>query len=913
MSLIHLKSHIRSYFRRLLVFSLLGAGLLSTVFLWADYQLMETLPAAQKAELSLQSCVLYLLTACVVLIGAVVAWMLTSNEARNEALRESRNNLDKAQQIARLGNWLWDLKRNEVYWSDQVYRNLGLSLHDNTASYEKFLGCVHPDDRARVVKLVDDALENKQVYALEHRVIWPSGEERIMCGAGEVIFDAQGHPVQMHGTIQDITERKLDENRKNEYAHLIYDLYNNAPCGYHSLDPQGVIVDINETALRWLGYSRNELVGKAMFCDLLSEDCVQLCWDKLGQLKKGGALSNLELNVRCKDGRLFCVLLSSTALQSEDGEFRGSRCILVDYTERRRHEKELQQAAVVFDAIREAVIITDDARNIVAVNNAFTEITGYTLEDVYGRNPRLQQSGRHDKTFYQSLWRSITEHGHWQGEIENKRRNGEIYPAWQNINVVYDRNGNIANYVSVFSDISVIKEKEKQLRHLANHDSLTGLPNRLLFFNSLEISLERAKRRRMKVALMFIDLDRFKIINDTMGHEAGDILLKTVARRLSEAVRGEDMVARLGGDEFTISLEELSNTEDAAAMAGKLIETIRQPIHIGGHEIVCSASIGIAIFPHDADSAQNLARAADAAMYRAKELHRNTFEFYTSELTERAIEHLTLSSEMRQALERNEFELYYQPQFNLASGKLVGAETLLRWRHPTRGLITPYCFINIAEDSALIDPIGRWVINQLCRDVAGWLKEGLKLPRIAFNVSGKQLEHYDVKGHIEHALQRWGLEPSDLDLELEVTEGALQHEEHSVEVLRQVRTLGLSVAIDDFGTGYSSLSRLKRMPIDTLKIDRMFIRDLPEDPNNQALASGIILLGRALGLKVVAEGVENVEQLRFLQERDCDEVQGFLLSKPLPKAAFVKLLKGEGLPAIPLASLTVVRKPAASD
>lgn len=553
-------------------------------------------------------------------------------------------------------------------------------------------------------------------------------------------------------------------------------------------------------------------------------------------------------------------------------------------------EKNTQLAATVFQNTQEAILITDRNLNIITVNPAFSDITGYSLDEIIGRKPRFHRSDQYDERFYEHIWACIRQSDHWRGEIWNRRKNGELFPAWENVSTVRDAQGNITHYVSVMSDISAIKQVEERLNHLAHHDALTGLGNRLAYGSHLESALERAKRHQYKVALLFLDLDRFKHINDTLGHATGDRLLTATAERLRHCVRGEDMVARLGGDEFTIVMEGIQHSESAGTLARKITRTVNEPMRLGEHEIAISTSIGIALFPDDADTADALAQAADTAMYRAKSQGRNTYEFFTREMATHSRMRLTVESALRHALERQELSLHYQPQYNLARREIVGMEALLRWHHPEWGLLLPSQFIGIAEESGLIDGLGDWVIQTACAQIAEWHRT-VPLPLcLSVNLSGHQLINDHVLESLQSALLPYDLEPQEVRIGLEITESVLQSGDDVVHTLSQLRALGVRIAIDDFGTGYSSLSHLKHLPVDTLKIDRIFMKDIPFDTDNYAIAAAIISMGQSLGLTIVAEGVETAEQLAFLELYGCDEAQGYLVGKPLPADQATRLL-----------------------
>ena len=557
--------------------------------------------------------------------------------------------------------------------------------------------------------------------------------------------------------------------------------------------------------------------------------------------------------------------------------------------ERRKVDKELRLAATVFENTDEAIVIADAQNRIVAVNSAFTRITGYTFDDVVGRSPLVLEPDPHQDESYHAVISQVIESGHWHGERRNRKKNGEIFAGWQSISVVKDDEG-VKNFVWVIADISAIKESEERLNFLAHHDELTGLPNRLLFAARLESAVVRAKRHGQRVALLFIDLDRFKTINDTLGHACGDRLLERVSQRLLACVREEDTVARLGGDEFTVLLSEVTRINDAGRVAQKILDSLVVPFDIDDQQIVTSASIGISIYPDNAKGAEDLVRAADAAMYRAKEQGRNTYQLYTSDLTEKIVEHWSLENNLRRAINENEFLLYYQPQVALRTGELVGVEALIRWQVGDGELLMPDRFIKVAEETGLIHRIGEWVIFEACAQASLWRKQGLPPLRIAINLSGRQLLHDpQLCNRIEAAIEQYKIPPNYL--EFEITETVLQTAENSVRTLTDLKALGVSLAIDDFGIGYSCLSSLKRLPIDKVKVDRSFVRDIPFDQNDEAIAKAIIAMGRSLRLTVVGEGVETEAQRQFLARHGCEEMQGYLYSRPLSADQVSTLLR----------------------
>ncbi len=661
-------------------------------------------------------------------------------------------------------------------------------------------------------------------------------------------------------------------------------LFDQAPEGVFIADLDGRITDVNDAGRRMLGYAGDETVGRSIIDLLPTADAERFRRGKAALMNGGTQVG--EWSLLCSDRSYLPVEISSAILR--DGRWQS---FVRDITRRKRLEAELRQAAIVFNGTTEAILITDAHAQVVAVNAAFTAISGYAPDEVMGRNPRFQQSGRHDAAFYEAMWAALNQTGKWQGEIWNRRKRGDIYPAWMNLSAVKDQEGRVTHYVSLLSDISAMKEVADRLDHLAHHDPLTGLPNRLLFTATLEHALERARRHRQLVALLFLDLDRFKVINDSLGHPAGDQLLVEVGRRLQRAIRAEDVVARVGGDEFVIVLEDLAAAEGAAQLARKVLAAVAEPVLLEGKEIVTTTSIGIALYPANGTTAMEITRAADAAMYRAKERGRQTFEFYTAEITARSRERLRVEHGLRSALAQGDLVLHYQPEFSIAGKEIVGVEALVRWRQPDGSLMLPDAFIPIAEESRLISLVGAWVIRAVCAQTRLWLDAGLQPKRIAINLSGRQILDNHVVEMLQAAMDENDLQARHVLVEVEITETVLQSIERSAEVLDRLHAIGVCVAIDDFGTGYSSLSLLKHLPVDTLKIDRVFIGNVPEDPNSNAITAGMIALAHRLGLRVVAEGVETEGQLSFLREHECDCVQGHLMSAAVAPEEIERLLR----------------------
>jgi len=535
---------------------------------------------------------------------------------------------------------------------------------------------------------------------------------------------------------------------------------------------------------------------------------------------------------------------------------------------------------------REAVLITDRNNNIVSVNGAFTRLTGYSTEEVLGLNPRILASGQAAPEFYVRMWHALSEHGFWEGEIWDKRKDGSNYPKWLSISVIRDEAGTIQNYVANFTDISTSKEAADRLAQLAYHDPLTHLPNRLALDAQLTQALRICEREGRQLALMLIDLDNFKNINDSLGHHIGDELLKGVALRLRECVRSSDLVARLGGDEFVVVLPEIDGPLTAARVASKIQSNLAECYVVADHVLYATPSIGISLYPGDGPDGITLLRNADSAMYHAKNSGRNNHQFYTARMNETAGERLQMENALRQAISSispasNEFSLHYQPQVDARTGRVVALEALLRWNSPTFGSVPPTRFIGIAEDTGLIQPLGDWVIWETCRQVQEMKSLGIHGIRVAINVSAQQLRNENLIQMVRGALACYELAPGEI--ELEVTENTAMHNpEVTLSILDQLADMGIQLAIDDFGTGYSSLAYLKHLPINRLKLDRSFVNDIETDANDAAICAATIALGHNLGLELVAEGVETEAQSEYLTRLGCDCLQGYLFSRPQP-------------------------------
>jgi len=690
------------------------------------------------------------------------------------------------------------------------------------------------------------------------------------------IRDADGRLVAVVETLRDMTLRESMESR-------LRTMFESSP------DPVWIIederfIECNDAAVQMLGYaSRSEFLNTHP--SQLSpprqpdgEDSFTKA-ERMMALAREKGLHRFEWIHTRADGTTFTaeVTLSVIDLAGRQAIY----CAWRDISDRKRSEEALRLYAKVFENSGEAIMITDRDNRIVAVNQALVRDTGYARADLLGRDPRVLASQRTPRDTYRAMWSALQETGYWQGELWDQRKDGVTYPKWAAISAIRDDAGELTNYIASFTDISERKAAEARIDHLAHHDALTGLYNRYNLETRLAQSLLAARRENRLLAVMFIDLDRFKIINDTLGHGAGDQLLVEVARRLGDCVRESDIVARLGGDEFVVALTSLGCDMDAALIAAKILGELSHPYTIDGRLLHSTPSIGISMFPFNGEDSETLMKNADTAMYHAKEKGRHNFQFFTPAMTAAATERMELERDLRGALAKREYELHYQPQVCARSGRLRGAEALIRWRHPERGLIPPDRFIPIAEETGVIEAIGAWVLDEACRQKAAWRAAGLTDLRVAVNLSAVQLRSPALVATVEAAMAAHGVGRDEL--ELEITESAaMEDPERAIGQLKALRDLGVALAIDDFGTGYSSLAYLKLLPIHTLKLDRAFVRDIESDENDAAISAATIALARNLGLKVVAEGVETESQRTFLSHHDCDLLQGYLFGRPEP-------------------------------
>ncbi|HMX15874.1 MAG TPA: EAL domain-containing protein [Rhodocyclaceae bacterium] len=698
------------------------------------------------------------------------------------------------------------------------------------------------------------------------------------------IRDETGRLVAVVETLRDMTERQNAEVRLRA-------MFDHSPDMAMITERQtGRFLQVNGAFTRVLGHTPAQAIGRTS-TELGTWATPTGRSEVLAALGDAKRLANHEVLLRRADGSVFPALISMEPLTLDGIEvlFITAR----DISDRKRAEEAIRLYANVFEHSGEAILVTDRDNRIVSLNRTFTRLTGYTLDDLRGRNPSVLASGNTPPDTYQAMWKAVQLEGFWQGELWDRAKDGNESPRWAAISSIRDDEGELTHYIASFTDITEHKAAADRIEYLAHHDALTGLCNRFCLEGRLAQSLLEAKREQRTLAVMFIDLDRFKVINDALGHHVGDLLLVQVAERLQSCMRESDIVSRLGGDEFVVVSTRLVDAADAGLVAARILNALDVPYTLEGRVLHATPSIGVSVFPDNGDDPATLMKCADAAMYSAKEKGRNGFQFFTATMTAAATERLELERDLRAALQEGQFELHYQPQISTADGRTRGMEALLRWRHPRRGMVSPMTFIPIAEETGVIIPLGLWVLDEACRQLAAWRADGIVDLRVAVNLSAQQLRSPDLIDDVRNTLAKHGLGAGDLELEVTETT-AMTDPERAIGQLKALRDLGVDLAIDDFGTGYSSLAYLKLLPIQTLKLDRAFVCDIETDDNDAAISGATVALAHSLDLRVVAEGIETEGQGAFLRHHGCDMLQGYLYGRPEPGTAWSERWRKSG-------------------
>jgi diguanylate cyclase (GGDEF)-like protein/PAS domain S-box-containing protein len=816
-----------------------------------------------------------------------------------EELARSAALLNSAQRIAKVGSWMWDVVNDRQWWSDELYRMLQIDPRVTERPYDRFFALVHPHDRERMRAGAARAESGGVPEPVDVRVLLPDGRERVIHVEGETTIDGRGQVVRMQGTLQDVTERKatqtalhLTEMRYREAQRIAkignweWDLATNTSWWSEELyrileeDPQHYPATFENFIAKIHPDDRQPLIERQWAGPLAAS-----------------SHDSLESRVVLADGRQKVIEQLVETRVDEYGEPAAVVGTIHDITERRALEDRLRESEVRYASTVELAAVgiahVNEEGRFVWSNRRLREMLGYSSEQL--SKLTVWQVSHPDDVRVTDTDRKRLHAGEIETLTAEKRYlRSDGTPLWVRITSAVRRapDGTLLYDVSIVEDVTARRDAEERVRYLATHDELTGLPNRALFSELLRAAIERARRHGRQCAVVFLDLDRFKIVNDSLGHASGDQLLKEVAERLRHSARKSDCIARLGGDEFVLLIEDVTDSSVPAGVAKKILSSLLTPISIARHECRVTGSIGIATYPLDAADAPTLMKHADMAMYRAKEEGKNNYQFYSAETSPMSVENLLLESHLARALERKEFAIQYQPKVDIRTGEVKGAEALLRWWNLELGTVSPAHFIPVAEDTGLIVPIGKWVMRTACEQNMAWQRRGLRRIVMSVNLSPRQFKDPMLLDDIAEVLQRTGMAPELL--ELEITESMIMHNlDLAAQKAAAIKALGVRLAIDDFGTGYSSLSQLKRFPIDTLKVDRSFIRDVEISEDDRVITQAIISLAKALDVSVVAEGVETEAQHAFLRDHACDEMQGYYFSKPCHPDAFVEFLSVE--------------------
>ncbi len=819
---------------------------------------------------------------------------VTERKQVEQALIESEELLRESQAISGLGTYVLDISTG--IWKSSIVLDKLFGIDDAYPHTVKgWVALIHPENRTMMYDYFkNEVLGQGKAFDKEYRIIpLDEQEERWVHGLGKLEFDAQGRPLKMHGTIQDITERKHSEKRLRQNEEKLRAYLDNISDTIWLIDSNLNMAYVSPNVTRLLGVSPAELVGRPSSLIIHPDDLNLLADAHLYVMEHLGEPHTVQYRVQHKDGRWIYV--ESTGVNMFcNPEINGVLVSMRNINERKQAELELRIAATAFES-QEGMFVTDAQNMILRINRSFTRITGYSAEEVLGKNPRIFQSGRHGTEFYTLMWESIQRLNVWEGEIWNCRKNGEIFPEYLTITAVKDQDGIVRNYVATFNDITSSKAAANEIERLAFYDPLTGLPNRRLLWDRLRTAQASSNRSGCQGALLFIDMDNFKTLNDSHGHDMGDLLLKQVAQRLESCIREGDTVARLGGDEFVVMLEDLSEhgLEAAArteAVGKKILANLNQPYQLARHECHSTPSIGATLFKGHDQSIDELLKQADIAMYQAKSSGRNTLRFFDPQMQASISARVELEADLRQALVENQFKLYYQPQV-CHNRQVIGAEVLIRWLHPQRGLVSPADFIPLAEETGLILAIGQWVLETACARIKIWEgDEHTRHLQLAVNVSARQFRQVNFVELVSEILRREAINPDRLKLEL--TESlVLDDIEDTVRKMNALREIGVRFSMDDFGTGYSSLAYLTKLPLDQLKIDQSFVHNIGEKATDAVIVQTIIGMANNLGMEVIAEGVETEAQRMFLEKHDCQVFQGFLFSEPLTIEKFESIQK----------------------
>jgi diguanylate cyclase (GGDEF)-like protein/PAS domain S-box-containing protein len=858
---------------------------------------LQKLSQAQQKSAALNSTIAEIVMLLSLVAGTGIL-LITLKILRREVLQRglAEERWKFALEGAGEGVWDWDLVTDETYYSKRWGEIFGLSEDEIDRGLDDWEKRIHPEDRQSVTKNVQDYFDRKTPYYFsEYRAICKDGSYKWVRERGMIVLRHEdGSPMRMIGTLTEITERKLAQQALLESKSRLKNLIDAIPDLIWMKDVEGVYLACNTRFEKFFGKKESEIIGKTDY-DFVNEELANFFRKNDEKaVDKLGPTVNEEWITFADDGHTELLETTKTPMFNAEDQVIGVLGLGHNITKRKQAEVELGIAAIAFES-QEGMLVTDANNIILRVNRAFTTITGYTAEDVNGQTPSLLNSGRQNKHFYADMWESINHTGAWYGEIWNRRKNGEVYPEYLTITSVKNAAGITTNYVATMTDITSSKAASDEIKNLAFYDPLTHLPNRRLFFDRLYQGLAASGRSGHRGAILFLDLDHFKTLNDTLGHDIGDLLLQQVAERLTGSVREGDTVARLGGDEFVVLLEDLSEHEAEAAaqtevIGDKILTALNINYQLNSHEYHSTPSIGATLFYDHEVGVEALLKQADIAMYEAKESGRNSLRFFDPKMQEVINTRVGLERELHKALDQKQFELHYQIQVS-SSGEPIGAEALIRWLHPDRGMISPFNFIPLAEETGQILAVGTWVLETACAQLKKWQEDKLtnKL-KLSVNVSAKQFRQAEFVEQVKAVVMHHDINPALLKLEL--TESILlDYIDDVISKMSELKDIGIRFELDDFGTGYSSLQYLKKLPLEQLKIDQSFVRDIVVDSSDKAIVRTIIAMAQSLDLNVIAEGVETEQQRQLLMEKGCMHYQGYLFSKPVPIEEFEQLLK----------------------
>lgn len=842
------------------------------------------------------------------LMAETIERIIKDHQTALQLLRESELNLIGSQHMAHIGNWEHDLKTGEMRGSDELFRLLEIAPTEHSIPYETFLTVIHPEDRNKVKKahgISTGSSDNPN--NISYRLQMPDGQIKWVNEFHQTIYDATGEPVFSQGTVQDISTQKQMELTLDQRIFELNERVKELNCLNQLADLQQdssrSLENFFDQAVHYLppAWNHPELVSARIVFN--------------GKKYQSGECPNHAHKMcapiilddkQCGEIEIFHQQTIPEHHEAAGNPFLAEEYRLLDtvahqisqHAAHKKAQDTVHLYASVFEHSGESILIIDPQSRIIAANAAFYKLTGYTQKDVLFQDAKSLLFEESTSKQYQELLKALYTENFWQGEISTRHQNGLLHVVWLSVSGIRDQHNKIEYYIASFTDITEYRAAIDKINYLAHHDTLTDLPNRFALIERLDQAMSIAKRNQEKIAVMFIDLDRFKPINDTLGHHIGDQLLIQVAKRLKFSVRNSDIVARLGGDEFVVALLELENSNRVFNVADKILRNLGQPYNLEEHTVHSSPSIGIALFPDDGDHVEILMKNADTAMYHAKSQDRNNYKFFETAMNDESQERQVLEQEMHSALARNEFILFYQPKIDIETSRVYGVEALLRWQHPVKDLIPPSLFVPLAEESGLILPLGEWVLRNACRQLVEWRSQGIKNIQFSINLSQRQLRQPNFSKLIASIIDAEKIDPAFL--EFEITESMVMSDPQStLQSLKLLHDIGVKISLDDFGTGYSSISYLKQFPIDCIKLDRSYVKDIGTDPNDATICAGTITLASNLGLDVVAEGVETETQYNYLKRLNCSKIQGYHFCKPLPAEETKTYIKNFNLAYLP--------------